>query len=793
MRIEFVEIANFRKLLSTRVGLSSEKTVFVGANNSGKTSAITALRYFLVDRERSNFCFNDFTLSHWPAINAMGSAWEVANSTNQPLPEPEWDQILPFLDVWLQVAEGEVHYVRKILPTLDWDGGRLGVRMRLEPKDAAQLQQEYLATRVQALTLQAAGAALAQEQGGAAGDFQVAIWPQNLVEFLQRRLATHFTVRAYVLDPIGCVDPEHGLAKPQVLNGSEPIDGDPFRGLIRIDEISAQRGFGLAGDDNSEESTATTSGSRKLSVQLRQYYARHLDPYENPDAQDLLALKAIEEAQQAFNLRLSDGFKSPLNEMHKLGYPGVTDPKLRISTRLRPVEGLNHDAAVQFVVPIHDGENATDLYLPEDSNGLGYQNLISMVFRLMAFRDSWMRVGKAKHKASDDTIIPPLHLVLIEEPEAHLHTQVQQVFIRQAHKILRNHDDLRTNPNFVTQMIVSTHSSHIAHECDFESLRYFRRIPGGEKAIPTSCVVNLENAFGADSDTKRFVTRYLRVTHCDLFFADAAVLIEGPAERILVPNFANYHSEFKKLSESYITWLEIGGSHAHKLRSLIEKIGLTTLVITDIDSCDAAGASAPPVRGAGCTTRNATLRTWWPVINDLDPLLDKPEEEKVKTYLDENFSVRVAYQSPIQVIFKGATVEALSYTLEDSIVMANLDLFETLPGTGLIAKFRAAITDNANLNTLSGAFKTALAGGGKAEFALDLLEIEDPLSLKPPAYIRDGLLWLATQLEHKQVELGLVQVAGAEEVDAIAAPKEVEAAGVPEEGEAAASPEEIPA
>ena len=169
-----------------------------------------------------------------------------------------------------------------------------------------------------------------------------------------------------------------------------------------------------------------------------------------------------------------------------------------------------------------------------------------MVFRLMAFRDSWMRVGKAKHKASDDTIIPPLHLVLIEEPEVHLHTQVQQVFIRQAHKILRNHGDLGASKNFVTQMVVSTHSSHIAHECEFDSLRYFRRLPGGQKAIPTSCVVNLENAFGADPDTKRFVTRYLRVTHCDLFFADAAVLIEGPAERILVPNFVNYHPEFEK-------------------------------------------------------------------------------------------------------------------------------------------------------------------------------------------------------------------------------------------------------
>lgn len=759
MRIEFIEIANFRKLFSTRIGLSSEKTVFVGANNSGKTSAIAALRYFLLDRERSILRFNDFTLSHWPAINAMGIAWETAYLENQVLPVPEWDSILPFLDVWLRVAENELHYVQKILPSLDWDGGLLGVRMRLEPKDAEHLQQEYVTARAQALALQTAGAALAAEQGKAAADFRVTIWPLDLVEFLQRRLSATFTVRAYVLDPAACVDPQHGRAKPQALNGSEPIEGDPFRGLIRIDEISAQRGFGVAGEDSSEDAAVTGTASRKLSVQLRQYYTRHLDPYESPNAQDLLALKAIEEAQEVFNLRLSDGSKSPLNEMQKLGYPGITDPKLTISTRLRPVEGLNHDAAVRFVVPIRDGGRAIDLYLPEDSNGLGYQNLISMAFRLMAFRDSWMRVGKAQLKVSDDAIVPPLHLVLIEEPEVHLHTQVQQVFIRQAHQILRNHSNLGKNPNFSTQMVVSTHSSHIAHECEFDSLRYFRRLPGGDNAVPTSCVVNLEKAFGADSDTKRFVTRYLRVTHCDLFFADAAVLIEGPAERILVPNFVTYHPEFEKLSESYITWLEIGGSHAHKLRSLIEKIGLTTLIITDIDSCNVNGASSPPVRDARCTTRNATLRTWWPAINDLDPLLDKSEDEKVKVYADESFSVRVAYQSPIQVTFNGGTAEALSYTLEDAIALANLELFRTLPGTGLIAKFRNAIADSANLTILSERLKAALEGGGKAEFVLDLLEIENPVSLRPPAYIRNGLLWLAGQLELKQVELGLAQIA----------------------------------
>ncbi|MCL4626049.1 hypothetical protein L0Z32_06405 [Burkholderia multivorans] len=142
----------------------------------------------------------------------MGAVWEAEHVANKPLPEPEWDQVLPFLDVWLHVADNEVHYVQKILPTLDWDGGRLGVRMRLEPKDAAQLQQEYVTARSQALTLQAAGASLAAEQGKAAVEFQVAIWPQNLVEFLQRQLPAFFTVRAYVLDPAGCVDPEHGEA-----------------------------------------------------------------------------------------------------------------------------------------------------------------------------------------------------------------------------------------------------------------------------------------------------------------------------------------------------------------------------------------------------------------------------------------------------------------------------------------------------------------------------------------------------------------------------------------------------
>src|SRR5450756_259956 len=331
MRIDFVEIANFRKLRSTRVGLAKDKTVFVGANNSGKTSAMVALRWFLVDHERSNFALNDFTISHWPTIIAMGTAWESALAAGQPLPKPDWQSILPALDVWLHVENNEVHYVQKILPTLDWAGGQLGVRLRFEPKYPLELQKEYVAAREEIRKA---------KEGSATGDGQkpdgginVSLWPNDLADFLQRRLGRFFEVRAYVLDPEKCEEPEHGIAKPQVLPADAlPLDDDPFKGLITVNEISAQRGFGheteAVLDDDDGGGISTKSGTRKLSDQLRRYYKRHLDPYQNPDTKDIKALQAIDEAQKAFDTRLNEGFEQALKELEQLGYPGVTDPKL---------------------------------------------------------------------------------------------------------------------------------------------------------------------------------------------------------------------------------------------------------------------------------------------------------------------------------------------------------------------------------------------------------------------------------------------------------------------------------
>jgi predicted ATP-dependent endonuclease of OLD family len=768
MHIQHVEIGNFRKLQAVRVDFSETTTIFVGANNSGKTSAMVALRQFLVDRY--SFSVNDFTLTHWPTIDAAGAQWE-APPAEPPARPFDWGSVCPYLDVWLNVPTEEIHYVQKLLPTLDWNGEHIGVRLRLEPKDPAVLRQEYVTARdAAALVMAKAAEAPASAEISASAEAATALvtavvetpastfalWPLSLMNFLSRRLSSSFEVRTYILDPKGLKDPEKGEAQPQALPAeSEPIEGDPFKGLIRIDEISAQRGFGHAGSmrptrDDVEDDEPR--GGKKLSSQLRSYFTQHLDPFDKPEPKDFRALQALHAAQIEFEARLVVCFGDALKELEEIGYPGVTDPKLTITSSIKPVESLNHGSAVQYEIPTFPGGETTSHRLPEESNGLGYQNLVSIVFALMSFRDKWMKVGKAGIAVTpDDVLIPPLHLVLIEEPEAHLHAQVQQVFITQAYAVLRKHDKLKDSMDLRTQLIVSTHSSHLAHEAEFASLRYFRRLAAPKKpgAVPISTVVNLSKFFNDQDQTDRFVKRYLKATHCDLFFADGAVLVEGPAERILVPHFVRERSAYAFLRSRYIAWLEIGGSHAHRLRTLLEHLGLTTLIITDIDAKDAMSRkSVVPERNAGQHSRNETLRGWIPGEQSLDSLLDAKPEDKIKTDVSGN-AIRVAYQQPVMMIFKAAPeAEALPNTFEDALVYENLDLFSALEGNGLITKFRDALGSAHDIRALANEMFDALAKGEKAQFALDLLYSENIAELKVPTYIHDGLDWLAKCLQH---------------------------------------------
>ncbi|MGV3632287.1 MAG: ATP-dependent nuclease [Bacteroidota bacterium] len=726
MRIDFVHIQNFRKLKDCRIEFSDKQTIFVGANNSGKTTAMDAMIKFL--KKTNTFSTRDFTLSNWAEINKIGEEWIAeTDPTKIDLSLSKWETNLPSIDVWLKVEKNELHYINKLIPTLDWKGGLLGVRLRYEPNNVEDLYKDFLEVRTHS-------SSLLPKNGTTTSQNTFSLWPKDMWDFLEKRMSNLFKVKTYLLNPTASNSPQ------QLTAMDIPIEGDVFNGLIKIDIINAQRGF----SDANSETTDISAGGKSLSVQLRGYYDKHLNPTLNPTQDDVSALQAMHNAKELFDKDLKRSFGSALKELETLNYPGLGNAKVNLSSNISTVDGLNHDSSVQYFFD----DSVPDLKLPEKYNGLGYQNLISIVFKLMRFRDEWMKTGKAVNDPEALVEFEPLHLVLIEEPEAHLHAQVQQVFIRKAYETLRNHDNLRNNTRFSTQLVISTHSSYIAHEIDFTSLRYFKRELGhGKGKVGTSKVVNLSNTFGKNDDTTKFAIRYLKTTHCDLFFADAAILVEGPAERMLVPHFIKHDSQ---LFNSYVSILEIGGSHAHRLQPLIESLGIITLVITDIDSIDPSKnrSKIQPELNKSYETGNDTLTKWWPKEKSLDKLLTLDNTAKN----DTNFPVKVAFQTSITIQEGNSNVAVYPYTFEDSLVMQNKEKFGKLTvGSGLL-KGMVEASKKTDVKDSAKAMYEAITktGAKKAEFALQLLFFEDPETLATPTYIKEGLEWLENQLKPKE-------------------------------------------
>lgn len=738
MKLTRIEVFNFRKLRRARLDMSDKQTLLVGANNSGKTSAMKALRKFLKDR--GGIDTRDVTASNWAAIEQIAGAWtQEAEADLGPLLAQ-----LPFLDVWLHADTSELHHVAHLIPTLTWTGGLLGVRLRLEPKKGADIKAQYLAAREAAQTLQPGGAT--------ANGF--ALWPRDFREFLDKRLRDLFDLNAHLLDPASFTTT--GPVEPHPLPPlSEGIGPNPFAGLLHIREINAQRGFADAGDGKGDDGEFDHAASRKIASQIQPYFRKHIDPETDPTPNDVKALMAIHDAEATFNARLEDGFANAIKELENLGYPGgLNNPKLFIATQIKPVDGLDHPAAVQYDI----SGDKSGVKLPESYNGLGFQNLISMVFQLMRFRDDWMQVGKFKSKVvtPDDKGIEPLQLVLIEEPEAHLHVQVQQVFMARAHKVLRNHKDLEQEGSaFTTQLVVSTHSGHIAHAAAFEELRYFKRDLPSHGVVPTATVANMTGLFGEDTETRRFVTRYLLSTHFDLFFADAVIVIEGAAERILLPHLIQHH--YADLAAAYLSFLELGGSHAHRMRPLIEALEVPTLIITDLDAVakvDKNGKtvtpSVRPCSGAAQTTMNQVLKTWLPRMEEVDKLMAAPPNELC--YTDAARPIAVAYQTP-QEVTQGAQTQTITpSTFEDALTLANAEAVKDAAKAELACRMTRAFAKSISAASTPEDLATALFDRlakypEKAAFALDLLYIENIKALQAPPYIDKGLTWLAGQLK----------------------------------------------
>ena len=731
MNIESVHIRNFRKLKNCHIDLGEKETVFVGANNSGKTSAISAIVWFLKNTEK--FTLKEFTATNWALIDELGDQWLIHDPVDEALLNShKWDDIVPSLDIWISVADGEQYRVNHLIPSLStWDGKKVGVRGQYVPKDVTKLYADYKDAKSKAVSLQAT-----EEWKKAASPD---LYPKNLCDFLGKgsNLREYFDVKYYIIDPaIEPADENKIQATPD-----NALDRNPLDELIRVDTILASRDF-------SDPEGQTDSDIDTLSRQFQKYYSSSNPEEEVLTPDDLELVSGIAKANETYDAKLTKTFETPVKELRNINYPGFQNPEIKIRSKIQIEEAIKHDSAVQFAI-----QGMADLALPEKYNGLGYRNLISIYLKLMDFREKWLK------SLSDGKNIEPIHLVFVEEPEAHLHAQAQQVFVKKAFEALCNNEIIKKHPWLKTQLVLSTHSNHVVNELDLNCMRYFRRVMDAGDKIPVSNVINLSSTFGPEEETKQFVTRYIRLTHCDIFFADAVILVEGPAEKILVPSFLAKAG----LDSYYISVIEVNGRHAHSFRSLINKIGIPTLIVTDIDATETIEEDGKEkhkavitAKGKGYKTGNPSVLNWLPGKDLIDDLMALDGKGKTVG------NVRMAFQTPISVQWdkeKKEYAEICPYTFEDALIFTNLELFrqEGLKKMGAITTIANLLKKNHGAVELQKSiFEKLDSKGGfqKADFANSLLYKDDFSEIIAPFYIQEGLEWMKKCLDSNGIDDG---------------------------------------
>jgi len=518
---------------------------------------------------------------------------------------------------------------------------------------------------------------------------------QKLIEWLNENITSYYDIKCY--------------------GGDNLIEENFKRKLFSVlcfETIQASRKL----DDTKSDKNKT------LAVGFSDYY-RETNKDNNEDVESLE--KQLKETSLVLNEKYESILKELLKKLKLFGVePHLTIPEIVLQAGFDPENILKNN-----IKYFYKQDNIT---LPENFNGLGYSNLIYLVLKVVSFIEKFK---KAAPLNKSETLT-----IFIEEPEAHLHPQMQQVFISQIKRTIK---ETKKKDGLSVQVIISTHSSHIVTEAgidverSFERIRYFSKLyDKAEKRYKVD--VKDFNAFKhkeSDAETFRFLKQYMSLHRCDIFFADKVILVEGTTERILLPLMINKVAE--NLNNEYVSIIEVGGAYTVKFKELLKFVNAKCLVITDIDSINPAdNRKACPTDTANAETSNSTLLNWLPKQKLITDLINCSDKNKYDSDL-----IRVAYQ------IKENDSDYVARSLEDAVINRNKIFFNSTyqkDGSDKLVKDSFSLLKSKDLSISP--YELAPKSGEKTDFTFDLMvfnEVETKLSWNVPKYIEEGLVWLA--------------------------------------------------
>lgn len=490
------------------------------------------------------------------------------------------------------------------------------------------------------------------------------------------------------------------VVDPNDPDNKKPLDFPNMRALLRTGFINAQRSL-----DSTSKGEKAVIG-KILEAIFTKAASDNADPNDRTAAEELKS--AVTDIQEGIDTNFNEQLVKLIPAFELFGYPGLTDPNLRTETTLKVEQLLSNHTSVGY-------EGIEGINLPESYNGLGPRNLIFILLRLYEF----FREFTTQQSTSG------IQLLFIEEPEVHLHPQMQIVFIRKLEEIAtffsEKYNDGKPWP---VQFIVTTHSSHIANEASFNSMRYFLTQPSsGAPAFFETEIKDLRTGLGSEPpENQEFLHKYMTLTQCDLLFADKAILIEGATERLLLPEFIRKKDEVlppeEKLGSQYLSVMEVGGAHAHRFFNLLKFLNLKTLVVTDLDTVNVGDANKKCKVSAGTHSSNSCINDWFSSNGGARPTKDVLLGKNMDDKTIENR--HLAYQIP------ESRDEPCGRSFEEAFVLANSGMFE-IEGATAEEKEESAMVFVQGLN--------------KTDFALEHAINNTDWSV--PLYISEGLGWLA--------------------------------------------------
>lgn len=285
--------------------------------------------------------------------------------------------------------------------------------------------------------------------------------------------------------------------------------------------------------------------------------------------------------------------------------------------------------------------NVDGYYLGESSQGLGYSNMIYIHLQLKEYEKN----------------IDPLkvNMFFLEEPESHMHPQMQQVFI----KYLLDYYQSKL------QGLITTHSNEMVRSAGISHLRVIRHA-GNYKSNLYDLSTLLKELKASeeikDNELANFFDWFFEIGYSEIIFADKAIFYEGDTERLLIRKAMTFE-QYKKLSQQYVAFVQVGGAYAKNYEKLIKLLGIKSLILTDIDY----GKNEITIADIGNSqTTNATIKHFYSITHPSD----NPTASNLYAWKDAKENV---FDDLISICFQ-TNMDGYARTLEEAMLNKYFDM-----------------------------------------------------------------------------------------------------------------------